>query len=41
MKYEVQSIPLVLIFKDGKVVESMVGLRLKDDYKIAIGKLLV
>lgn len=31
-KYGVSSIPSVLIFKNGQVVETLVGLRQKDDY---------
>lgn len=31
-KFGVSSIPTVLIFKDGQVLETLVGLRQKDDY---------
>ena len=38
MKFQVLSIPTLLIFKGGQVVESIVGLAHKDDLKKAIDK---
>jgi thioredoxin 1 len=38
MKFQVQSIPTLLIFKGGQVVESIVGLAQKDVLKKAIDK---
>ena len=32
VKYEVQSIPLLLLFKDGEIVERAVGKQSKDQY---------
>jgi thioredoxin 1 len=37
-KFQIRGIPAVLLFKDGKVVESMIGLAPKEDYKRAIEK---
>jgi len=37
-KYNIMSIPVVFVFKGGKVVEQIVGLRQKDDYMNAISK---
>jgi len=37
-KYGIMSIPTVMIFKDGKVVETIVGARNKQDYKQMIEK---
>lgn len=37
-KYGIMSIPTVMIFKDGKVVETIVGARGKSDYKDLIEK---
>jgi thioredoxin 1 len=37
-KYNIMSIPAVLIFKGGKVVEELVGLRQKEDYEEAVKK---
>lgn len=37
-KYGIMSIPTVLVFKDGKVVETVVGARGKQDYKSLIEK---
>jgi thioredoxin 1 len=37
-KFQIRGIPAVLLFKDGKVVESVVGLAPKDDFKKAIDK---
>ena len=37
-KYQIRGIPAVLLFKGGKVVESLIGLAPKDDYKQAIDK---
>jgi len=39
MKYEIQSIPAVKFFKDGEVVETLVGLRPKSDYEEVIKSL--
>jgi len=35
-KYGIMSIPAVFIFKDGEVVEQIIGLRQKEDYVKAI-----
>jgi thioredoxin 1 len=35
-EFQVMSIPLVILFKDGEAVESMVGLRPKEAYLEAI-----
>lgn len=32
-KYNIMSIPAVLVFKDGKMVEELVGLRQKEEYE--------
>ena len=37
-KYQIRGIPAVLLFKDGRVVESLIGLAPKDDYRHAIEK---
>jgi thioredoxin 1 len=37
-KYEIMSMPTVILFKDGQPVERMVGLRSIGDYRNAIGK---
>ena len=37
-KFQIRGIPAVLLFKDGKVVESVIGLAPKDDFKKAIDK---
>ena len=37
-KFQIRGIPTLLIFKGGKVVESIVGLAQKDDLKKAIDK---
>ena len=39
-KFQISGIPAVLIFKDGKVAENLVGFRPKDAYITAINKLL-
>jgi thioredoxin 1 len=39
-QYNIQSIPCVILFKDGKEVDRVVGLRDKDDYKTALDKVL-
>ncbi|MEQ1870427.1 MAG: thioredoxin [Vicinamibacterales bacterium] len=38
MKFQIRGIPAVLLFKGGQVVESVVGLAPKDDFKKAIDK---
>jgi thioredoxin 1 len=38
IKYQIRSIPAVLIFKNGEVVESVVGAVPKDDLKKALDK---
>ena len=38
MKFQIRGIPAVLLFKDGKVVESVIGLAPKEDFKKAIDK---
>jgi thioredoxin 1 len=37
-KFQIRGIPAVLLFKNGEVVESVVGLAPKDDFKKAIDK---
>ena len=37
-KFGIQSIPAVLLFKDGKVVETLVGVQSKERYEQAIQK---
>ncbi len=37
-KYGVMSIPTVIVFKNGEVVEQLVGLRQKEDYLEALKK---
>ena len=37
-RYQVRSIPTVLVFKGGQVVESVIGLTQKDDLKKVIDK---
>ncbi len=39
-RYMVMSIPTVLIVKNGEVVDTLVGLRPKDDYTDALDKVL-
>jgi thioredoxin 1 len=36
--FSIQSIPAVLLFKDGKVVETMVGVQSKDQYEQALNR---
>jgi thioredoxin 1 len=36
-KYEIRAIPTILIFKDGKVADTVVGLSSKDDLKAKLG----
>jgi len=36
MQYNIQSIPSILIFKDGQVIETMVGMKSKEDLAAAI-----
>ena len=38
MQYNVASIPTVMVFKDGKLVETMVGFRPKQAFKTVIDK---
>ena len=38
VKFQIRGIPAVLLFKDGQVVESVVGLAPKDDFKKVIDK---
>lgn len=40
MKYSVSGIPTVVLFKDGKVVETLVGYRPKEHYLKVINKYL-
>ena len=37
MKYQISSIPTVLVFKDGEVINRIQGLRAERDYKEALG----
>ena len=37
-RFQIRSIPTILLFKGGQVVESIVGLAQKDDLKMAIDK---
>ena len=37
-KFQIRGIPAVLLFKDGRVVESVIGLAPKEDLKKAIDK---
>lgn len=39
LQYEVSSIPVVVVFKDGKVVKRMVGIQKQNVYQAAIDKL--
>jgi len=36
MQYNIQSIPSILIFKDGQVVETFVGMKSKDELVLAL-----
>jgi thioredoxin 1 len=36
-KYEIRAIPTILIFKDGKVADTVVGLSSKEDLKAKLG----
>ncbi len=38
MKFQIRGIPAVLLFKGGQVVESVIGLAPKEDFKKAIDK---
>jgi thioredoxin 1 len=38
MKFQIRGIPAVLLFKDGQIVESVVGLAPKEDFKKVIDK---
>ena len=38
IKFQIRGIPAVLLFKDGQIVESVVGLAPKDEFKKAIDK---
>ncbi|MHC1720010.1 MAG: thioredoxin [Clostridiaceae bacterium] len=40
MKFNVSSIPTVIIFKNGKLIETLVGFRPKQAFKLAIDKQL-
>jgi thioredoxin 1 len=40
MRYNIRGIPTLLLFKDGKLVEQMVGLRRKDEIVQALTRLL-
>lgn len=37
-EYNIMSIPVVFVFKDGKVVDQIVGLRQKEDYVNSVNK---
>jgi len=39
-RFRIMSIPTIIIFKDGKIVEKLLGARAKDEYKAAIDKYL-
>ena len=39
-KYMIMSIPCVMVFKDGQVVDTLVGLRAEDDYTDALDRVL-
>jgi thioredoxin 1 len=39
-KYDVMSIPTLIIFKQGEVAEKMVGMRTKDDLKASLEKVI-
>jgi thioredoxin 1 len=36
IKYKIMGIPNVIIFKDGQIIQQLVGLRRKNDYKTII-----
>jgi thioredoxin 1 len=38
MKYNIVSIPTVILFKEGKIVDTLIGFRQKEDYVNAINK---
>jgi thioredoxin 1 len=38
IKYQIRGIPAVLLFKGGQIVESVIGLAPKEDFKAAIDK---
>ena len=38
MKYNIVSIPTVILFKEGKIVDTFIGFRQKEDYINAINK---
>ncbi|MEZ4630682.1 MAG: thioredoxin [Deinococcales bacterium] len=40
MQYRVMSIPTFILFKDGKLVETIVGAQVKDQFKAKIDKYL-
>ena len=40
-KFQIRGIPAVLLFKDGQVVETVVGLAPKEDFKRAIDKHII
>ncbi len=39
-RYRISAIPTVLIIKDGKLIDRLVGLRREDEYVVALDKLL-
>ena len=39
-EYRVRSVPIVLIFKDGRLVDTLVGVRSLDTFKAAVDKTL-
>lgn len=41
VKYGIQAIPTVLLFKDGQVAKKFVGLTSKDQFKTALDQLVV
>lgn len=39
-KYGIQSIPTLLVFKDGKLADRLIGVHMKNDLKQVVGKYL-